>query len=475
MEDDQPDPLAPWRLSADGSRARESSLGFLAGWPGVAVVVGLVLVLAASFLVVGRSTSSGSPAADGPAGTSIVIGAPRAPGEPVSPTRRCSNPADAKAPLEGKEIKIGSSFAQSGTYSAHADISKGWTAYFETQNTRGGVKGKQIKVVVKDDKYDPATTKANVQDLVEGDGVFALFNIVGEPNNLSLRADLNRSCVPDLFAASGAASMGNPARYPWLIGSMPTPGVEAASFAAHLRRVRPEAKVGILRQNDEFGAQYADSLRKATVGTGLTVVSEQMYDMGQGTVTSQMAKLHAAGADALLLAVNAATCPSAVKAMRSAPPWSPITYLVTPCATKLLLGIAGPAAEGVLSALWVKDPNDPRWADDEAMLAYKGDGSARGLTDEQLADPAVAYGWTMGELLVRTIEASPTLSREDVMATAFKLEDLAPGLLLPGITVNTDGDKDPYPIEQLAIGRWNGTHFEQQGGVETFEGRSRHL
>lgn len=439
-------------------------------------MLGILVVLAVSFLALERQPAARTDVVSS-SGTSIVIGeaGPRGRAGPVQDTARCENKADATTPLDGPAIVIGSSFPQSSTYSSYGNISKGWKAYLETQNDNGGVRGKKLEVVTKDDKYDPATTKANARELIDEDRAFALFNIVGEANNLSLRADLNRSCVPDLFAASGAASMGAPDRYPWVIGSVPTAGVESSVFARHLTRAKPQAKVGILRQNDEFGSSYAESFRKAAAGTGITVVGEQVYDMGQGGVDSQMSKLRAAGADTLLLAVNAATCPGALSAARSFAGWEPVTYLVSPCATKLLLGIAGPDAVGVLSATYLKDPNDPRWRDDAAMKRFKEDGAARGLSAEDLGDPAVAYGWTMGDLLVQTLQAAPTLSRQDVMRTAYKLESLVPGLVLPGITVNTDGPGDAFPIEQMAIGRWTGRYFEQQGEVLSFEGKSANL
>lgn len=452
-----------------------SAFGFLAGWPGIAVIIGILLVLAISFLAIDHPASDG--AAGKPSGTSIVIGdvKVRPVSGPIEDTERCDDKNAAATPISGSEIVIGSSFPQSSTYSSYGTISKGWKAFLETQNANGGVAGKQIKIITKDDKYDPATTKANTRELIEDDKVFALFNFVGEANNLSLRADLNKSCVPDLFAAAGAVSMGAPDRYPWVIGSTPTAGVESSVFARYLTKAKPQAKVGILRQNDEFGSSYSESFKKATSGTGITVVGEQIYDMGQGGVKSQMAKLNAAGADTLLLAVNATTCPGALSAVKTFAGWDPVTYLVAPCATKLLLAIAGPDAVGVLSATYLKDPNDPRWNDDEAMKKYKEAGAARGLSPSDLGDPAVAYGWTMGDLLVRTLQASPSLSRQDVMRTAYKLKSVTPGLLLPGISVNTNGPNDAYPIEQMGIGKWTGQYFDQQGEILSFEGKSGNL
>lgn len=443
---------------------------FLDSWVGVTVVFGVLVVTVATFVVTARKPAESVSLP--PPVTAVEIGAPADPNQAGADLERCVDRDGATEPPAGDTIVIGSSVPQSGIYSAYGNVARGWQAFFEEANTTGGVAGKQLGMAVRDDGNDPARTKANADELVQRDRVFALFAIPGDSNNLGLRADLGKACVPDLFAMGNATELGAPARYPWVIGSLPTDAIEAAVFAGYLGKAKPTAKIGVLRLNGELGLDYANSFRKAIGGTGLEVVSEQTVDIGQGGVQSQIGKLKAAGADTVLLAVSGPTCVSALNAIAATPAFRPSTYLVSPCATRQLMSLAGPAAEGVLSASAFKDPGDPTWADDAAMKAYKDIASARGVSDADLDDPLVAYGWTMGDLLVQTLEAAPTLSRRDVVRTAYQLKNLTPGLLLPGLSVTTNGTFDPYPIEGMAVGRWNGRAFVMQGDVLNYEGRT---
>lgn len=464
---EQPEPSG----AAEGAEVEVATHPFFESWVGVIVVFGVLTVIVAAFVGTGRRTTA-EPVASGPPATSVEIGAPIDPAASGADLARCDDPGRTAEEPTGDKIVIGSSVPQSGIYSSYGNIAKGWEAFFEETNVNGGVDGKQLDLAVKDDGYDPAVTKANVDELIRRDEVFALFNIVGDANNLGVRADLGRSCVPGLFGAGNAAALGTPARFPWLIGSSPTYAIEAAVFAGNLGKTKPTAKVGILRLNDELGLNYANSLRKAVASTGLQIASEQTIDIGQGDAQSQVTKLKAAGVDTVFLAVSGPTCVSALHTLASTPSFTPTTFVAAPCTTRRLMGLAGPDAQGVLSATFVKDPGDPRWANDEAMKKYKDVASARGVSDDDIDDPAVAYGWTMGDLLVQTLEAAPSLSRRDVMRAAYSLKNVTPGLLLPGLSVNTNSIYDPYPIEGMAISRWNGRAFIMQGDVLNYEGRT---
>ncbi len=376
--------------------------------------------------------------------------------------------------ITDSEIKIGSSFPQAGLYAAFAEISKGWKAYFDYVNDQGGINGRKITVVTKNDDYESSKTKLNVQELIDKEKVFALFNLVGTPNNLNIRADVNEECVPNLFAATGSQLLGNPDAFPWTIGSIPSYATEAATFAEYLKKNKPEAKVGILRQNDDFGEGYADAFKKAIEGTNIKIVAEETYQPGESNVTSQITKLNSAGADALLLAVTTLTCPNAMTAVKGIQGWDPLTYVSATCASKVLIGAAGDAAIGVLTSVYLKDPLNPKWADDPGIKEYKEIGARYGLTDKDFENGVVEYGWVAGQLLVETLKKATALDRKSVMERAYTLEMSSPQLL-PGISVKTDGAKDPYPIESLQIGKWQGQYFELQGDVINYEGKTNAL
>jgi branched-chain amino acid transport system substrate-binding protein len=429
---------------------------------------GQVRLVAVALLVVSSAVAcsgGGDGSATGSSG-SVVKG-------PSTTTReqRCAA-TPATQGVTDTEIKIGASFPQSGLYAPLAAISRGWQAAIETANDGGGVKGRKVTVVGKDDALDFVKTKTNVQQLVDDDKVFAVFNVVGTDNNLTIRPDLDKACVPALFGASPSPVLGNPDRYPWMIGSQPTTTTEALVYADYVKQNRPTAKVGILAENDAFGQSYIDGFRKSVDGTPVEVVGEERYDARQTDVASQVAKLHAAGADVLLLAVTNLTCPTAMAAVAAVPDWGPTTFVSNTCDTKVLMGRAGAAATGVLSAIYLMDPGDPTFGSSDAMKRFTTEGPKHGLSADDLTDPTVAYGWTMGDLLVQTLAAAPTLDRATVMSTAYHLDGLTPGLVLPGIQFRTAGAADPYPAEQLAIARWDNTYFQRTGNPVDFNGKT---
>ena len=368
-------------------------------------------------------------------------------------------------------ITFGSSFPQSGVYAAYAEISKGYLAYFDYLNSQGGVDGRMIEVNAKDDQYDSGTTKSNTQELTQQDGVFAMFNVVGTPNNLAIRDDLADACIPDLYVATGSQLWGDIENYPWLIGSIPSYATEAAIFADYLKSNQPDAKVAILAQNDDVGEGYSNAFRKAIEGTDITVVDEQKYNTTDPDVKSQITTLSQSGADTALLAATALKCPQALNAIKESG-WQPTTYISANCTSNTVVGLARDANVGVLSSIYLKDPVDPQWDSDPAMEEFRTLGMEHGLSEEELQNGIVGDGWTMGALLADTLEQAPELTRQAVMEAAWNLSDETPGLLLPGISITTAGSDDPYVIEQMQIGQYNGDYWELQGDVVSFEGQT---
>ncbi|MGZ4692336.1 MAG: ABC transporter substrate-binding protein [Acidimicrobiales bacterium] len=409
----------------------------------------------------GRSDSSGSNSG----GSSTTVGG----GVDIS-TADCTDYQPTQG-ISGDTITFGSSFPQSGLYAAFAQISKGYLAYFNYVNAQGGVQGKQINMITKDDQYDSGKTKTNVQELTQQDKVFALFNVVGTPNNLAVRDDLGATCIPDLFVATGSQLWGDTAHYPWLIGSIPSYATEAAVFADYLKANKPDAKVGILAQNDDFGDGYTVAFRKAIEGTNITVVDVQKYNESDPDVKSQVATLSQSGADTALLAATALKCPQALIAVKESG-WKPTTYISGTCTSGPVVGLAKDANDGVLSSIYLKDPADPQWSSDPAMQQFQTLGKQYGLTDSEAQDGIVGYGWTMGALLVDTLEKAPELTRQAVMQAAYSLQNESPGLLLPGISINTSGSNDPYVIEQMQVGQYNGSYWNLLGPVISFEGKT---
>ena len=426
--------------------------------------IGTVLV---TLGLIAASCSSGrNDNASGGGGSGSTL----APGGVQIDTSKCTDYQPTQG-ISGDTIKFGSSFPQSGLYAAFAEISKGYEAYFKYVNANGGVKGKKIEMITKDDQYDSGKTVANVQELTQSDGVFGLFNVVGTPNNLAIRDDLGDQCIPDLFVATGSQLWGDTAKYPWLIGSIPSYATESAIFADYLKNNKPDAKVAILAQNDDFGDGYTVAFKKAIEGTGITVVDEQKYNTTDPDVTSQVTTMASSGADTTLLAATALKCPQALNAIKDSG-WKPLTYISATCTSSTIVGLAPDANNGVISSIYLKDPSDPEWNDDPSMKEFQTVGAQNGLSADDLKNGIVGYGWTMGALLVDTLQQAPELTRQAVMQQAYSLSNLQVGLLLPGITITTQGSKDPYVIEQMQIGQYNGQYWDLQGNVVSFEGKT---
>jgi branched-chain amino acid transport system substrate-binding protein len=341
--------------------------------------------------------------------------------------------------ISGDTIKIGTSLPQSGTYAAFSSILRGEQAYFDYVNAElGGVDVAgtkyQIELIARDDAYAAEQTFSNVQSLVDDDDVFALFNVVGTKNNLAIRDYVNENCVPNLFAATGSPAWGNRA-YPWLIGSplVPYP-LEMVAFVDYLENQMPDASIAILRADDDFGQAYSETLQSLIEGTGLTIADEQTYDPETGDVTAQVTSLASTNADAFLLGATLLACPTALNQV-AAQSWQPLIYMSGTCTSKTLMAIAGAAGEGVYSVAPLKDPNDPQWAQDEAMVLYKEKVAQYAPADTDAGNSIVAYGWSVAALLEELLTRVEEPNRLGVMTAARTLSDVeGVGLQLPDST-----------------------------------------
>jgi branched-chain amino acid transport system substrate-binding protein len=431
----------------------------------------VVLILAISMVAVSCGRDSGSSSSKT---STTSSGGGKAQAAGPATTSDCQNYQGTQG-VTDTSIKIGSSFPQSGLYAPFAEISKGYLAYFKDLNAnQNGVNGRQINFVSHDDMYQSAKTKANYETLTQSDKAFALFNIVGTPNNEAIRPDQNSQCVPNLYVATGAATLSQPDKYPWTIGSIPTYETEMATFVEYLKDNKPNAKIAVLYQNDDFGLAYYDSLKALVKGTNLTIVKTASYDSSNVKVDSQISQLAGSGADTLLLATTTLACPNSLGALQSSS-WNPkpLTYISATCTSSTLIGLAPKgSADGVISSIYLKDPLDPEWANDPGMKAYKSALQAAGLPQADINNGLLGYGYAMGQLLAYTLENAKSLTRVDVMNEAWHLKNVELDMLLPGIKVNTNGTQDPYPIEQMRIGTYNGTYWDLGNKLYDFEGKS---
>lgn len=364
-------------------------------------------------------------------------------------------------------ILIGNSLPQSGTFSVFDKVRVGIDAYFKSVNGDGGVKGRQLELKSLDDAYDPQRTRANVETLVESDGVFALLGGVGTENNEQAQQLLEEKglCVPNLAVATGYPGFADPEKDPWIINGLPSYALESIAFAKYLSENKPDATVAILSQNDSFGESYVTAFKKAIEGTDIKLVAEQTFDpKTQTDPQGQVTTLAGSKADALLLGVTSLPCPTALKALKTSG-WEPITYVTLTCGSKVLMDIAGDASEGTISTRATYDPADPAAASEPGVVEFKEKGAAAGLTETDINDLNVAAGWGFASYLVQLLEASPELDRASVMNTAWFQDNVHYGMMLEGINWTTDGAKDPFGYNQLQFMTRTGGQWVPEGEI----------
>ena len=344
------------------------------------------------------------------------------------------------------EIKIGNIMPYSGPASAYGVIGKTEEAYFKMINANGGINGRKINFISYDDAYSPPKAVEQVRKLVESDEVLVVFNPLGTPSNTAIQKYLNSKKVPQLFVATGATKWNDPKAFPWTMGWQPSYQSEAQIYAKYLIKEKPNAKVGILYQNDDFGKDYLKGLKDGFGAKSSMIVMEESYETSEPTIDGHIVKLKASGADVF---INIATPKFAAQAIKKVAEieWKPLHLLTNVSAS--VGGVMKPAgyenSQGIISAAYAKDGADPQWDNDPGMkkfLAFLEKYHPEG----NKIDGSVVYGYGAAQTLVKVLEmCGDNLTRENVMKQAASLKDFTPDTLLPGVKINT-GPADFAPI-----------------------------
>jgi branched-chain amino acid transport system substrate-binding protein len=369
------------------------------------------------------------------------------------------------------EIKIGNTMPYSGPASAYGIIGKTEAAYFSMINEQGGINGRKINFISRDDSYSPPKTVEQVRQLVEQDQVLFMFSTLGTPTNVAIHGYLNDNKVPQLFVATGADQWNDPKRFPWTMGLIPSYGTEAHIYARYILTNLPNAKIAVLYQNDDFGKDYLNGLRDGLGDKAAKmIVATQSYETTDPTVDSQVVALQASGADVLMTAAIPKFAAQAIRKIYDIG-WKPTHFLssVSNSVGTVMRPAGSEKSAGIISAAFAKDPTDPQWQDTpeyKEWLAFmkKYNSSAN------LADVQGAIGYSYAQTLVAVLKAcGDNLTRENVMKQAASLHELRLGMLLPGITLSTSAT-DFAPIKQMQLERFDGTTWKLFGGIISASG-----
>ena len=363
------------------------------------------------------------------------------------------------------EIKIGNIMPYSGPASAYGVIGKTHEAYFNKINAEGGINGRQIKFISYDDAYSPPKAVEQTRKLVESDEVLLMFNPLGTPSNSAIQKYLNGKKVPQLFVASGASRWNDPKNFPWTMGWQPSYQSEAHIYAKYLLKEKPDGKIGVLYQNDDFGKDYLKGLKDGLGAKASMIVAEESYETTEPSVENHVVKLKASGADVLISITTPKFAAQAIKKLAEMD-WHPLQIVSNVSAS--VGGVMKPAgfenSQGILSAAYAKDGADPQWDNDPGMKKFYAF-LEKYYPDGNRLDGSVVYGYGVAQTMVEVLKQSgDDLTRANVMKQAASLKDFGPDTLLPGIKINTS-PTDYAPIKQLQMMRFKGEKWELFGDI----------
>jgi len=364
------------------------------------------------------------------------------------------------------EIKIGQTMPYSGPASAYGTIGKASAAYFNMVNEQGGINGRKINFISLDDGYSPPRAVEQTRKLIEEEQVLFLFGPLGTPTNSAIHKYVNAKGVPHVFLNTGATKWGDPKNFPWTIGWNLSYQNEAQIYAKYILDTKPDAKIAVLYQNDDYGKDYLKGLKDGLGDKAAKlIVAEASYEVTDTTIDSQIVSLQASGADTF---VNITTPKFAAQAIRKVNDigWKPLHIInnVSASVGSVLTPAGLDKSTGLITAWFYKDPVDPQWKNDAAMKEYLA-WLKKYYPEGNPADIFNLVGYVQAQVLVQLLkQCGDNLTRESVMKQVTSIKDLQPGLLLPGVKLNTSAD-DYFLIQQAQLARFDGKEWKLFGKI----------
>jgi len=362
------------------------------------------------------------------------------------------------------ESKLGQTMPYSGPASAYGTIGKLHQAYFKKINDAGGINGRKVNLISLDDGYSPPKAVEQVRRLVEQDEVLALFQTLGTPSNSAIHKYVNAKKIPHLFLATGATKWADPKNYPWTIGFNLSYQAEGQIYAKYLLKNKPNAKIAILYQNDDYGK---DLLKGVKDGLGAAaakmIVAEATYEVSDPTVDSQILTLQGSKADTF---IDITTPKFAAQAIRKAydSGWKPLHIInnVGASVGSVLTPAGLDKSVGLLTVQYYKDPNDPQWKDDPAMLEWRAF-MGRYYREGDPKDASNLYAYLTAQTMVHVLkQCGNDLTRENLMKQAANIKNLKLPLLLPGMSLNSSPN-DYFLVKQGQLAKFTGTQWQGFG------------
>jgi len=368
------------------------------------------------------------------------------------------------------EIKLGNIMPYSGPASSYGVIGKTEEAYFRKINAEGGINGRKINFISYDDGYSPPKTVEQARKLVESDEVLLIFNSLGTPPNSAIQKYMNMKEVPQLFVATGATKWNDPKDFPWTMGWQPSYQSETHIFAKYILENKPNARIAVLYQNDDYGKDYLKGLKDGLGAKAASmIVAEESYETTEPTIDSHIVKLKSSDADVF---VNISIPKFAAQAIKKNAEieWKPL-HLLNSVSSSIGAAIkpAGfDAAQNIITSAYLKDPTDPQWKDDAGMKTFNAF-LDKYYPEANRNDAFVVYGYSVAQTMVYVLkQCGDDLTRANVMKQAASIEGLKLDGLLPGVTIKTSAT-DFAPIEQLQLQKLQGETWHRFGDIISAE------
>ena len=321
---------------------------------------------------------------------------------------------------------------------SYGTIGKAETAYYKMINEKGGINGRKVNYISYDDAYTPPKTVEMARKLVEQDQVLLIASPLGTPTNSAIWHYMNEKKVPQLFVSTGATKWDDPKGHPWTIGWQPNYQSEGRIYAAYILKNKPDGKIGVLYQNDDFGKDYLKGLKDGLGDKASMIINESPYETTDPTVDSLIVGMKGAGCDIFVNSGNPETSPP----RESARPARSITSLhILSSVGNSVAATLKPAgfehAKDIVSDFYLKDPTDPQWKDDPGFkdwVAFMD----KYYPEGDKTDAGNVTGPSLAATLVQVLtQCGDDLTRENVMKQVAAVKDFTVPMLLPGIKINT--------------------------------------
>ena len=365
-----------------------------------------------------------------------------------------------------REIKIGQTMPYTGPGARFSASGVAEMAYMKMINDQGGINGRKINLISVDDGFMPWRTGNETRKLIEVEQVAFVFGSIGTTTQLSVAKYLNERKIPQLFIESGAYRWGHYKDTPYTMGGVrPSYRLGARLYARHTLKQKPNAKICILYEDNDWGRDYTDGVRDVLGDKYAATVREATYEFTDASIDRQIVELKATGCDALIAATVPQFAEQTIRKVRDLG-WKPMFFMNNISASvPIILEPAGlESSIGLLSSAYGKDPRDPAFENDPAMNDWRV-WMSKYLPDADVRVPSYVNGYNTAATLVQVLkQAGSDLSRENIMRQATNLREVELPMLLPGIKVNTS-PTDYYAVQQSQLMRFDGKRWVRFGDL----------